>query len=151
MTVNDGSLTLLDTKTVVAVLDPVKMLGTSAFGALKFRPVSADGVAGDWQPLVNLVRIPELREIRCAAPPAKESEAEATTSEPPCTLTGDKLFLIDAVSADPDFAKSVTVPDGFSNPALDVARPKGKFLYLKLRDDPATVDTAVVPALSSQP
>jgi len=109
------------------------MLGTSAFGALKFRPVSADGVAGDWQPLVNLVRIPELREIRCAAPPAKESEAEATTSEPPCTLTGDKLFLIDAVSADPDFAKSVTVPDGFSNPALDVPRPKGKFLYLKLR------------------
>ena len=151
LTLNDGSLTLQDAKTIFAVLDPVKILSTSAFGALKFRPVGEDGVAGDWQPLVNLVRIPELREIRCAPPPGNDSETEAATSETQCTLTGDKLFLIDEISADPDFAKSVSVPDGFSNPALHVPRPKGKFLYLKLRDDPATVDTAVVPTLNPQP
>src|SRR5215813_10138028 len=56
LSVQDGNLTLQDSKTVFAVLDPMKLLGPSAFGPLKFRPVGADGVEGDWQPLVNLVR-----------------------------------------------------------------------------------------------
>jgi len=182
---NDGNLTLQDAKTVYAVLDPMKLLGPSAFGRLKFRPVSADGVEGDWQPLANLVRIPELKAVHC--PPAlqkkeaarasaeRNSDADDTAekaekdpasensavnaSTPPakkvaereCTLSGDKLFLIDAVSADPDFTSSVTVPDGFVEAGLSIPAPKGKTFYIKLRDDPATVDTAVVPVLSSQP
>ena len=62
-------------------------------------------------------------------------------------LTG----LINAVSADPDFSNAVTVPDGFVDAALTVPSPKNKTLYIKLRDDPATVNTAVLPVLTSQP
>lgn len=136
----DGNLTLQDSKTVFAVLDPMKLLGPSAFGPLKFRPVTADGLDGDWQPLVNLVRIPTLKGYRCVASPEKQ-----------CTLTGDKLFLLDSVSADPDFANSVTVPEGFVADGLTIPAPKAKTLYIKLRDDPATVDVAVLPSLSSDP
>jgi hypothetical protein len=57
--------------------------------------------------------------------------------------------LIDEVSTDPDFANSVTVPDGFAEATLVIPPLKGKTLYLKLRDDPTTVDTAVVPTLAN--
>ena len=130
----EGNLTLQDSKTVFAVLDPMKLLGPSAFGSLKFRPVTADGVEGDWQPLINLVRLPDLKGVHCL--PGREKQ---------CTLSGDKLFLIDAVSTDPDFSNSVTVPDGFAEETLAIPPMKGKTIYLKLRDDPTTVDTAVVP------
>ncbi len=134
----DGNLTLQDSKTVFAVLDPMKLLGPSAFGPLKFRAVTADGMDGDWQPLVNLVRIPTLKGYRCVTSPEKQ-----------CTLTGDKLFLLDSVSADPDFANPVTVPEGFVADGLAIPTPKAKTLYIKLRDDPATVDVAVLPTLSA--
>jgi hypothetical protein len=39
----------------------------------------------------------------------------------------------------------VTVPDGFAESTLLIPPLKGKKLYLKLRDDPTTVDTAIVP------
>ena len=68
----DGNLTLQDPKTAVAVLDPLKSFGPSAFGPLRFRPVDANGVAGDWQPLADLVRIPTLKEIRCPDSPDKQ-------------------------------------------------------------------------------
>jgi len=129
----DGNLTMQDAKTILAVLDPMKLLGPSAFGPLKIRPVTADGINGDWQPLVNLVRIPLLKAVRCAGP------------EKPCTLSGDKLFLLDSVSTDADFANPVTVPEGFVEDALAIPPPKGKTLYIKLRDDPATIDTVALP------
>lgn len=135
----DGNLTLQDSKTVFAVLDPMKLLGPSAFGPLKYRPVTGDGIEGDWQQLVNLVRIPKLKGFRC--PPAPDKQ---------CTLSGDKLFLLDSVSSDPDFVNSVAVPLGFVDDALTIPPPKAKTLYIKLRDDPATVDVAVVPTLTSQ-
>ena len=134
LSVKDGNLTMQDTKTVFAVLDPMKLLGPSAFGPLKIRPVSSDGTAGDWQPLVNLVRVPLLKAVNCVPAPAKQ-----------CTLSGDKLFLLDSVSADADFANSVTVPEGFVEDALAIPPPKGKMLYIKLRDDPATIDTVALP------
>jgi len=134
LSMKDGNLTLQDSKTIFAVLDPMKLLGPSAFGPLKFRPVSADGVNGDWQPLINLVRIPELKAVHCIPAPEKQ-----------CTLSGDKLFLIDAVSSDPDFSNAVTVPDGYVEETLNIPFPKGKTLYLKLRDDPAIVNTATLP------
>ena len=156
LSVKDGNLTMQDSKTIFAVLDPMKLLGPSAFGPLKFRAIGVDGSEGDWQSLINLVRIPELRGIRCAAATRGDKEAEANgspekTVEKECNLSGDKLFLIDAVSAEPDFSNPVTVPDGFVEEALAVPSPKNKTLYIKLRDDPATVNTAVLPILSSQP
>jgi hypothetical protein len=137
--VKNGNLTLQDSKTVFAVLDPMKLLGPSAFGPLEFRPVTSDGIEGDWQPLINVVRVPLLKEIRCAPAPEKQ-----------CVLAGDKLFLIDAVSADPDFSNAITVPDGFVQDTLTIPPPKGKTLYIKLRDDPAGIDTANVSALTTR-
>lgn len=134
----DGNLTMQDSKTVLAELDPMKLLGPSAFGPLKIRPVSADGINGDWQPLVNLVRIPLLRAVHCI--PEKQ-----------CTLSGDKLFLLDSVSSDADFSNPVTVPEGFVEDALAIPPPKGQTLYIKLRDDPATIDTVALPVSQSQP
>ncbi len=154
LTVKEGNLTLQDSKTVFAVLDPMKLLGPSAFGQLKFRAVSGDGVEGDWQPLVNMVRMPELKAIRCIpSMKAPEERTAAGKRQPPdseCTLTGEKLFLIDAISADPDFSSPLTVPDGFIEASLRISVPHGKGLYIKLRDDPATVDTVVMPAGGSQ-
>lgn len=177
LSMKDGNLTLQDAKTVYAVLDPMKLLGPSAFGPLKFRAVSADSAEGDWQPLVNLVRLPELKGFHCAAATGAEdrgasrdkgspgntllhkaaadkisnknaetvAEKVPTSPQRECALTGDKLFLLDAVSADPDFTNAVTVPDGFVDSSLAVPEPKNKTLYIKLRDDPATVDTTVLP------
>ncbi len=139
LTFKDGNLTLQDSKTVFAVLDPMKLLGPSAFGPLKFRPVAPDGTDGDWQPLVNLVRVPMLTGIRCVPAPEKE-----------CTLNGDKLFLLDSVSADADFANPVTVPEGFVEDALAIPPTKAKTLYIKLRDDPNTVDTVTLPLSTTQ-
>lgn len=157
LSVKDGNLTLQDTKTVFAVFDPMKLLGPSAFGPLKFRPVSGTGVEGEWQPLMNLVRVPDLKAVHCPKPTGKASSPEVAEKSGPkktteeCTLSGEKLFLIDAVSTDADFSNSVTVPDGFVEPGLSIPAPQGKTLYIKLRDDPATVDTAEIPVLNSQP
>lgn len=155
----DGNLTLQDSKTIFGVLDPVKLLGPSAFGPLKFRPIAADGTAGDWQPLVTLVRIPMLEGIHCVktaevktaeAKIGEEKSAEIKTAEKQCTLDGDKLFLIDAVSADPAFTNSVTVPDGFVESTLTIPQPDGKSIYLKLRDDPSNVVTVNLPIVSAR-
>lgn len=129
----DGNLTLQDSKTVLAVLDPMKLLGPSAFGPLKLRPVAADGVEGDWQPLINLVRVPTLKGVHCLA-----------LGQHQCTLAGDKLFLIDQVSSEPDFSNAIVVPDGFAESTLLIPPMKGKTLYLKLRDDPQIVDTLAI-------
>jgi hypothetical protein len=162
LSIKDGNLTLQDSKTVFGTLDPMKLLGPSAFGPVKFRAVSADGIEGDWQPLVSVVRIPTLKGIRCVSEPAKalasekglgsESSSESekpTVPEKECKLSGEKLFLIDAVSTDPEFTNAVRVPDGFMDAALTIPPPKGKTLYFKLRDDPAAVDSAVLPILDN--
>jgi hypothetical protein len=127
---------LQDAQTVLATLDPLKAFGPSAFGVLQFRPVSADGVKGDWQPLVRLVRVPTLKEIRCPDSPDK-----------PCTLSGTNLFLIDSVASDAQFTHNSPVPLGFVESSLTVPRPNGTLLYVKLRDDPSEVNTVVLPVL----
>ncbi len=137
--VADGSLALQDAQTVVAVLDPVKSLGPSAFGPLRFRPVAANGEKGDWQPLVKLVRLPELKQIRCSS-----------NADDPCTLTGTKLYLLDAVSSDPQFQQSTPVPDGFAASELYVPHPSNGVLYVKLRDDPSAVNKLVLPPVTEQ-
>lgn len=132
----EGTLVLQDAQTVLATLDPLKSFGASAFGPLQFRPVNADGTKGDWQPLAHLVRIPTLKEIRCP-----------DTADKPCRLTGTNLFLIDSVASDAQFTHAVPVPLGFIDNTLTVPRPNGTLLYIKLRDDPSIVDTAVLAVL----
>jgi hypothetical protein len=130
--VGEGGIVLQDSKTALATLDPTKAFGGSAFGPLRFRPISSDGTQGDWQPLATLVRVPQLKELKCAE------------GAPLCTLVGTDLFLLDQVGIDAQLANAVTVPEGFGEATLSVPRPNGT-LYLKLRDDPAVVNTAVLP------
>jgi hypothetical protein len=130
--VGEGGIVLQDSKTALVTLDPAKAFGGSAFGPLRFRPISGDGVQGDWQPLATLVRVPQLKELKCAE------------GAPQCTLVGTDLFLLQQVGTDAQLANAVTVPEGFGDTSLNVPRPNGT-LYLKLRDDPTVVNTAVLP------
>jgi hypothetical protein len=134
LSVADGSLVLRDAQNLLATLDPRKDFGPSAFGPLRFRPVEGDGTRGDWQPLATLVRVPALKELRCPESPDK-----------PCQLSGANLFLIDAVASDPEFAHTAPVPTAFLDSSLSVPHPNGSGLYIKLRDDPATVSTVALP------
>ena len=134
LSVADGSLILRDAQTLLAVLDPRKAFGPSAFGPLRFRPIQADGTKGDWQPLATLVRVPALKEIRCPESPDKQ-----------CQLTGSNLFLLDSVASDSQFAHTAPVPTGFIDSTLSIPHPTEAGLFIKLRDDPATVSAVVLP------
>ena len=136
LSVAEGNLVLQDSSSVLAIFNPLKKFGPSAFGMLQFRPVDENGSKGDWQPLANLVRIPTLKEVHCPDSPDK-----------PCILSGSNLFLLDSVSSDRLFKNMVSVPPGYVDATLTVPKPYGTLLYLKLRDDPATIDTVALPVL----
>jgi len=129
-----NGLTREDEHVALATLTPAKAFGASAFGALRFRIVH-DGVSGDWQPLVTLVRLPTLRDLRC-----REG------ARGPCQLTGSDLFLIDSVSSDAAFDHPVKVPEGFPGGAITTPHPEDGRLFVRLRDDPAAVGRVVLPA-----
>lgn len=130
----DGSLILEDAKTALGVVEPLSRFGSSAFGPLEARAVSADDVAGDWLPLGTLVRIPGFKELRCPRAWSK-----------PCLLSGSNLFLTESLSATPEFENPVDVPPDFTGTELTVPHPTGGNLYVKLRDDPETVQTLLLP------
>lgn len=136
LSVGDGSLIRQDSQSVLATFDPLKNFGPSAFGPLQFRAVDESGATGDWQPLANLVRIPVLKDVLCP-----------DAADKPCTLRGTNLFLLDSVAADAQFKDMVAVPAGYAEATLSVPRPNGTLLYIKLRDDPATVDSVALPVL----
>jgi hypothetical protein len=139
LSVADGSLVMQDSQTVLATLEPLKSLGASAFGPLRFRAVDSNGGKGDWLPLATLVRVPSLKDIRCPDSPDQQ-----------CQLAGTSLFLIDSVASDPHFAHTVPVPAGYVDSTLNVPRPNGTLLYVKLRDDPTTVNTIILPVLPEE-
>ncbi len=136
LSVADGSLVLQDSQTVLASLDPLKAFGPSAFGALRFRPVNASGIAGEWQLLANLVRVPSFKDVHCPDTPDRQ-----------CTLSGANLFLLDSVASNAQFTRNATVPAGFSGATLSVPRPNGTLLYFKLRDDVDSVNSVALPVL----
>ena len=139
LSLDNGTLVLQDAHTIMATFDPLKSFGPSAFGPLRYRAIDPEGTVGAWQPLATLVRIPTLKEIRCPDTPDKQ-----------CTLVGSNLFLIDSLASDAQFTTSIPVPMGFVESELSVPRPNGTLLYLKLRDDPSTVNTAVLPVMPEQ-
>lgn len=136
----NGGLALENAHVAVATLEPAKAFGTAAFGPLKFR-IDAKGVSSEWQPLANLVRLPQLKALEC--PPS---------SDLACKLSGDNLYLIDSVAGDEQFTDAVQVPDGFLGVALPVPHPRSG-LYIKLRDDPAVANpvTLAVAQLPAAP
>jgi hypothetical protein len=128
-----SGLVLQDAQVTLATLDTAQAFNASTFGALQFRIVE-DGIAGDWQPLATLVRLPVLRVLKCPA-------ASAVS----CELTGSNLFLIESLSGDPRFDHPFKVPDGFTGRVLQIPHPTGSRLFIKLRDDPSAVDTIALP------
>jgi hypothetical protein len=130
----DGSLMLEDAKTALGTVEPLARFGPSAFGPLRVRAVSANGVAGDWIPLGTLVRLPALKELRCPHVASR-----------PCTLTGANLFLAASVAATEDFGNATDIPPDFTGGQMAVPHPVNGNLFLKLRDDPQTVQTLSMP------
>jgi hypothetical protein len=118
-------------------VDPMLRFGPSAFGPVRARAVSADGVPGDWMPLGTLVRLPGFKELHCPHATAKS-----------CMLSGSNLFLVDSVSASADFSNPTEVPADFTGAQFAVPHPLNGALYLKLRDDPDTVQTLSMPMTS---
>lgn len=132
---HDGSLMLEDAQTAEATVQPLTRFGFSAFGPVQVRAVGVDGVAGDWVPLGTLVRMPGFKDLRCPRAVAK-----------PCVLTGSNLFLASSIANTAQFDSATTVPPEFTGVELIVPHPttSGQ-LYLKLRDDPSTVQTLSLP------
>jgi hypothetical protein len=122
-----NGLRLADQNVALATVAPATALGPSAFGPLRARIVR-DGVAGDWMTLGTLVRLPQLKQLAC---PSDETAS--------CALSGDGLFLVEAVSATPGFEHPVAVPEGFPEASLTVPHPTDGGLYLRLRDAPGAV------------
>jgi hypothetical protein len=128
-----NGLVLEDAQVALATVDTAKAFTASTFGALQFRIVE-DGIAGDWQRLATLVRLPVLHRLKCPAAPAVS-----------CELSGSNLFLIDSLSGDPRFDHAVKIPEGFTGRVLQIPHPPASRLYVKLRDDPSAVDTIALP------
>jgi hypothetical protein len=140
LSLGDGSLMLEDARTAVGTVEPLARFGASAFGPLQVRAMSGDGVTGDWLPLGTLVRLPAFKELRCSRGLVK-----------PCTLTGNNLFLASSISASAEFYNAIDVPQDFTGTQLSVPHPAGGTLYLRLRDDPDSVQTLVLPVTPASP
>ncbi len=141
----NGGIRLENAKVAVARFEPAKVFDASAFGKLQLRSV-INGIASDWQPLIQLVRLPLLRALRCASTPAA-SAPEAVSG---CVLQGSELYLIEAVSASASFEQAVVVPEGFTGSSLAVPQPApGAPLQLRLRDRPEPVRALRLEALAA--
>ena len=134
LTLSDGSLMLEDSATAVGTIEPLARFGSSAFGLIRVRAISPDGEAGDWVPLGTLVRLPGFTSLRCPRSPAK-----------PCLLEGSNLFLSTSFSATPTFDNPTPVPSEFAGTEFIVPHPVNGTLYVKLRDDPSTVQALSLP------
>jgi hypothetical protein len=140
LSLTDGTLMLEDAKTAMGSVEPLARFGGSAFGPIEVRAMSAEGVTGDWLPLGTLVRVPGFKELRCPRALAK-----------PCTLTGTNLFLASDIGSTPDLGNATDVPPDFTGTQLSLPHPANGTLYLKLRDDPVTVQTLTLPVIPANP
>ena len=100
-------------------------LGAGGTGPIRARLV-IDGVAGEWLPVADVVRLPAIEALSCGRKGA-------------CTLAGERLFLIAAVAPAADFAGAKPVPPGYVETKLEVPAPSGDTLYPKLHDAPDAV------------
>ena len=148
-----SSLILEGPDTLLATLEPLKAFGPSAFGPIRVRAVAPDGTPGDWLPLVTLVRLPVFTRLSCPvasttadAPPTTSAVAAAEPPAASCKLSGTGLYFIDSISTDAGFSNPTRVPEGFVGLSIAVPPPTGAVYYVRLRDDPATVDSVTLPA-----
>jgi hypothetical protein len=121
-----AGLTREDAHLAVATLDTAQAFGPSAFGPLRFRLIDPRGDS-DWQDLGILVRLPTLTGLKCSG-----------SAPSRCNLSGEKLFLIEAIASHASFDDATVVPEGFPGDHLETPRPQDGRLYLKLHDDPSS-------------
>jgi hypothetical protein len=140
LTLADGSLMLEDAKTAMGTVEMQSRFGRSAFGPVRARVISEDGATGDWLTLGTLVRLPGFNELRCPRAVAR-----------PCTLAGTNLFLASSIGSSADMVNATYVPPDFTGMELSVPHPANGVLYLRLRDDPATVQSLALPIVASLP
>jgi len=146
----DGGMLLEDAHTAVVTIDPLARFGSSAFGPIQLRAVSPDGTTGDWVPVGTLVRLPGFSPSNALKCPRNQAK--------PCQLSGNNLFLITSVGSTPDMGNAVDVPGDLTSGTLQVPNigrptpsapgssggPQGT-LYVRLRDDPNTVQALSLP------
>ncbi len=140
LSLRDGTLMLEDANTALGVVEPLAQFGSSAFGPVQARALSAEGVTGEWMPLGTLVRLPGFKELHCPHAQAK-----------PCTLTGTNLFLASSIASTQEFENATDVPPDFTGTQLSVPHPINGMLYLKLRDDPSTIQTLALAVMPLAP
>ncbi|EZP53241.1 hypothetical protein [Sphingomonas sp. RIT328] len=124
---------LQDAATGIVSFVPGEALGGVAHGPLRVR-ILRDGSATRWAPLGSVVRLPEVRGIAC--------------SGTRCTVSGDRLFLAQAIATDATFTTAQPIPDGFTATAVDLPAPGGQKpaqLFIRLRDMPDSVAAVAVP------
>ncbi len=133
----DGSLMLEDAKTAAGdggTAGPIRLIGlrsaasARAVGGRGRRRLAAAGNAG-------------------AAARLQGTALSAIGWPRPCTLTATNLFLATSIAATPDFDNATDVPPEFTGTQLSVPHPVNGMLYLKLRDDPGTVQTLSLPVM----
>ena len=134
----DGGLMLEDAKTAMGSVEPLARFGASAFGPVHVRVLSADGAAGDWLPLGTLVRLPGFKELRCPACAGQTMHFNRNRPVP------DGLLCRNV-----GFCRSLRRSTGLHRNPITVPHPSSGILYLKLRDDPATVQTLTLPVTCS--
>ncbi len=135
----DGNLILQDSQTALAIFDPAKSFGASTFGPLRFRPVDAEGTKGD------------LDASRKSGARAVTQGNSLPGQAGPAVQTERLEFIFDRFGrVRSGIRHTVPVPAGFADSTLSVPRPNGTLLYLKLRDDPATVNMMVLPVLPEE-
>jgi hypothetical protein len=116
---------LQDATTGIVTFNPADVLGPTGYGPLRFRVLSKDG-ASTWMPLATVARLPEIRGVACGR--GKE-----------CRISGNRLFLIQAIGATSDFRKAQDIPDGFVATEIVVAASPSGRIFLRLRDAPETL------------
>ena len=130
---SQGGIRLENAQVALARFEPTQHFDASVFGPLKVRSV-VQGVAGDWQPLIHLVRRPRLQGLHCPEPLPDQAEPAA------CQLNGSELYLLEAVSASAGFEQAAVLPQGYTANQFTVPRPVAEgALYLRLRDRPEVV------------
>lgn len=132
LTFRDGALQRVGTDVVVAHFAPRALLGAGIAGPLRYRLVQ-DGMHGEWQPLLTLARLPVLTALTCPGDGAA------------CTLAGQDLFVVAALSDSPQFARPTPVPLGFVGSTIAVPAPAGSTLYLHLHDAPEAIARVPLP------
>jgi hypothetical protein len=69
----------------------------------------------------------------------------------PCLLSGTNMFLALSLSATPGFENPVEIAPDFTGTQVVIPHPASGVIYLKLRDDPATVQTLTMPITPAAP